>query len=151
MKRNVLAPQFFALVHAFAFSSTMRIMLMETFGKDVQMTLYTDSRSLYDRIVGINSKTEKRLLIDLTILRRSYKLREITDVVWIQPEENPEDALAKFPSSSVMSQLTTDNNLSISAKSLVKRSCRNQKKCNAIEEKKNVTHDRTPTIPFYLS
>ena len=47
------------------------------------MIIYTDSRSLYDGLVSLNTTTEKRLLIDLHLLRQAYERREIAEVCWI--------------------------------------------------------------------
>lgn len=45
------------------------------------MMIFTDSKSVYDAITGIKTTTQKRLLIDLTILRQAYELREIAEIV----------------------------------------------------------------------
>lgn len=85
------------------------------------MTLYTDSKSLYDGIIGINSTTEKRLLIDLTVLRETYELQEIVNAVWIPFVDNLADALTNSSASLALSTLMADNKFSISAKSWVER------------------------------
>ena len=71
----------------------------------VPMVIYTDSRSLYDSLVSLNSTTEKRLLIDLHLLRQAYERREIAEVRWIPTEQNPADALTKERPTPAMSQL----------------------------------------------
>lgn len=74
--RIVLAAGCFALNHAFDVSSTLRITLKALFGTEVPFKFYTDSCSLFDNIVAINAPTERRLFIDLSILRQSYEHRE---------------------------------------------------------------------------
>ena len=59
------------------------------------MVIYTDSRSLYNSLVSLNTTTEKRLLIDLYLLRQVYERWEIAEVRWIPIEQNPADALTK--------------------------------------------------------
>lgn len=79
--QSVLAAQLFAEAHAIDYAATLRMTINDIFGKTVPLTFYTDSKSLYDGIVGMNATFEKRLLIDLRILRESYKLRELTNIV----------------------------------------------------------------------
>ena len=68
------------------------------------MVIYTDSRSLYDSLVSLNSTTEKRLLIDLH-LRQAYERREIAEVRWVPTEQNSADALTKEKPNPAMKQL----------------------------------------------
>lgn len=79
--RSALAAELFALSHAFDISSTIRVSLKSMLGKDIQIKFYMDSKSLFGNVIGINAPTEKRLLIDLSVLRQSYKRREIAEVV----------------------------------------------------------------------
>jgi hypothetical protein len=46
----------------------------------LSMILLTDSRSLYDCFVKLDTTSEKRLMIDLMCLRQSYERREITKI-----------------------------------------------------------------------
>lgn len=119
--RSVLVADLFSLVHAFNFLSTLRMKLIGMFGRDIAMVLYTDSKSLYDGIVAINSTKEKLLLIDITDLREAYELREIADVSWIPSGDNPADALTKLSASPTLSKLMAENKLSILVKSWVER------------------------------
>lgn len=50
---------------------------------------------MFDSGVGLNSTTEKGLLIDLSILKQSYEIRELTETVWIPSAQSPADAMAK--------------------------------------------------------
>ena len=71
----------------------------------VPMVIYTDSQSLYDSLVSLNTTTEKRLLIDLHLLRQAYERREIAEVRWIPTEQNSADALTKEKPTPAMVQL----------------------------------------------
>ena len=73
--RSMLGAELFAVVHAFDYGSTLRLTLNKMFGRTISLVLYTDSKSLYDSLVGMTAITEKRLLIDLCMLRQSYELR----------------------------------------------------------------------------
>lgn len=69
---------------------------MESFiGNTIDIKIYTDSKCLFDSLISLNNTTEKRLLIDLSILRECYEQREITEILWIPGTENPADAMTK--------------------------------------------------------
>lgn len=119
--KSVLASELFAAVHAFDVASTLRVTLNNIFDRSIPLVLYTDSKSLFDSIVGMNSTTEKRLLIDLSLLRERYELRELTEVVWIPSEENPADALTKENASPALMSLLQKNKISVNAKVWVDR------------------------------
>lgn len=93
--RSVLAAELFAMVQGFDVCSTIRIAINEMFDRSVPLNIYTDSRSLFDCQTNINRTTEKRLLIDLCMLRESYERREISEVFWIPTHQNPADAFTK--------------------------------------------------------
>ena len=57
--RSVLAAELFATVHAFDYGRTLRVTLNKMFGRTIPLVLYTDSKSLYDSLVGMNDTTEK--------------------------------------------------------------------------------------------
>lgn len=48
--------------------------------REVPLRIYTDSQSLFDSLTILNTTTEKRLLIDLNMLRKLYFKLEISDV-----------------------------------------------------------------------
>ena len=55
----------------------------------------TDSYSLYECLVKLRTIKEKRLMIDIITLRQSYERRELTEVRWINRQDNPADAMTK--------------------------------------------------------
>ena len=55
----------------------------------------TDSYSLYECLVKLGMNKEKRLMINIVALRQSYERREITEIRWINGEDNPADAFTK--------------------------------------------------------
>lgn len=65
---------------------------------EVPLKCYTDSRTLFDNIVGINAPTARRLLIYLSTFRQSYERREVSEVVWIPREQTPADSRTKIDS-----------------------------------------------------
>ena len=55
----------------------------------------TDSYSLYECLVKLGTIKEKRLMIDIIALRQSYERRELTEVQWINRQDNPADIMTK--------------------------------------------------------
>lgn len=66
--RSSLAAELFAVVHTLDYSSTVRLAVNEIMRGDVSLVIYTDSKSLFEELIGINATTEKRLMINLTML-----------------------------------------------------------------------------------
>lgn len=63
--RSALAAENFFLVYEFDYASTMSLAIKTMCNSQVPLYLYTESKSLYDGIVGLNQTTEKRLFINL--------------------------------------------------------------------------------------
>lgn len=57
--------------------------------------MLTDSLSLFDVIKKVSVTAEKRLMIEYSIVRRSYKCREIEKVGFVRTQNNPADSLTK--------------------------------------------------------
>ena len=57
--------------------------------------VYTDSYSLYECLVKLETIKEKRLIVDIIALRQSYERRELTEVRWINRQDNPADVMTK--------------------------------------------------------
>lgn len=119
--RSVLAAELFAVVNAFDFSSALRLAVNEMLGREFPLSLYTDSKTLFENLVGINATSEIRLMIDLTMLRQAYKVKEIVEVVWISSTQNSADALTKNSASPTLKKLMDKNLVDISPKSWVDR------------------------------
>lgn len=120
--RSVLAAELFAMVHGFDVSSTIRLALNDMLDRVIPLRVYTDSRSLYDCLTRINQTAEKRLLIDLRMLRQSYERREITEVLWIPTAQNPADAFTKAKTSPALKQLMMENRILLTPNAWVERS-----------------------------
>lgn len=119
--RSVIAADLYALAHAFDIGSTICQTITVLYGKPRPMTVYTDSKRLYDGILGANATAEKRLLIDLSLLRQAYELHEIVEVVWVPSSNNSADALTKASPSPALASLMRENKLNINANSWVER------------------------------
>lgn len=94
--RSVLSAELFALIEGFDLGFTIRDTMQRCTGRrHVNLTLATDSRSLFSLSVTLAQTTEKRLLIDLSLIREAYEKRDINDFVWISGDCNPADGLTK--------------------------------------------------------
>lgn len=113
--------QLFAAVNAFDSFSTLRVILDGIFGKVTPLVLYIDSKSLYDSIVELGATNEKRLLIDLPILKEPYELRKLSEMAWIPSAQNPVDAMIKINASNELETLMKYNKIYLDKESWVER------------------------------
>src|SRR5436305_696743 len=86
------------MVHGFELAITIKATINAMLEQPIPLTMYMDSRSLYNSLVSLNIIMEKRLLIDLKVLHELYECRELADVFWIPAEQNPANTKTK-PSS----------------------------------------------------
>lgn len=55
---------------------------------------------MFDKVIGISKPSERRLMIELSVMRGSYERREIEEVFWITADQNPVDTMTKIDSKS---------------------------------------------------
>ena len=87
----------------------------------VPTVICTDSRSLYECLVKLGTTTEKRLMIDIMLLRESYKRHEISEIRWIDGKDNPADVLTKQNPNAALANLVTHNRATIQVEAFVDR------------------------------
>lgn len=97
--RSALSAELFALSHAYDVASTVTVALNDMLNTQLLLKFYTDCKSFFDGLIGINAPTKNRLLIDLSAIRQSCGRREITEAVWIPTNQNPADPLTTPTSS----------------------------------------------------
>jgi hypothetical protein len=123
--RSVLASEIYGMVNGFdlglAIATTIKLITEQLNVPPMPLILCTDSYSLYDCLVKLGTTTEKRLMIDVMALRQSYERREITEVRWINGDDNPADALTKTKPNKALERLIDKNKLVIGVKGLVQR------------------------------
>ena len=119
--KSVLAAKLFAVAAAFDYASTLKGCIDDIYARDVPLVLCTYSRSLFELVIGLTSTTEKRLLIDLASLRKSYELRDIAEIVWIRSEANPSDGLTKRGRCEALEKLVMQNCITFEPNSWVER------------------------------
>jgi hypothetical protein len=69
------------MIHDFDVGSVLKLILIKMLAIDISLILITDSKSLYDCLIRLSITIEKRLMIDVMILRQFYKRREITKMI----------------------------------------------------------------------
>lgn len=85
------------------------------------MNIYTDSKSSYNAIVGIRLTSEKRFVIDPTLLREPFEPREIDELISVSLEDNPADTLTTETASSALMLWMSTNKLKINQNSWIER------------------------------
>jgi hypothetical protein len=91
----VLALELYAIVAGFDISTVLQDTTSKIMNKTIPLILCTDSYSLYDCMTKLGTTAEKRLMIDIMGLRQSYERREISEIRWINGDDNPADAMTK--------------------------------------------------------
>lgn len=87
----------------------------------IPLILCTDSKSLYECLVKLNTTSEKRLMIDVMALRQSYERREIEEIRWIRDKDNSADAMTKDKCNTALTRLIDSNELTVSIEAYVRR------------------------------
>ena len=123
--RSALASELYSMVLgvdiAIAISTTLRLITQQLKIGDVPTIICTDSFSLYECLVKLGTTKEKRLMIDIMAIRQSYERRELTEIRWINGQNNPADAMTKTNPNEALKTLIDTNQLSIRAQGWVQR------------------------------
>ena len=61
----------------YTIGSTLNIVIKQLDLPTILIVVYTDSYSLYECLVKLGTTKEKRLMIDIIVIRQSYKRREL--------------------------------------------------------------------------
>jgi hypothetical protein len=121
MTRNVLAVELFVMIHDFDVDSILKSTLIKMLVIDIFLILITDSKFLYDCLIRLNITIEKRLMIDVMILRQFYERRKITEMIWKHDINNLVDSMIKIKSSTVLKTMIDINQINLNTTEWVKR------------------------------
>ncbi len=80
MTRSVLVVELFTMIHDFDVDSVLKATLTKILDNLISLILVTDSKSLYDCLVRLNIIVEKRLIMNVMILRPSYERQEVIEI-----------------------------------------------------------------------
>ena len=94
-------------------AAVIKSTIQQILHRPIDLTIYIDSKSLYDCLVRLGTIYEKRLMIDIMCLRQAYERREISQVVWIDGKYNIADAITKEKPGNSLKALIDSNRLDI--------------------------------------
>ncbi len=119
--RSVLAAELYGMANGFDVSSVIKSTIEQILQQPINLTICTDSKSLFDCLTKLGTTTEKRLMIDVMCLRQAYERRQIAEVKWIAGGTNPADALTKSKAGAALRELINSNRFSIKEEARVER------------------------------
>jgi hypothetical protein len=92
---SVLAAKLYAMINDFDVEAIIKSIIERMLHIILSLILLTDSKSLYDCFVNLDTIAEKKLMIDLMCLRQSYEIREIAEIRWLDEDNNFANAMTK--------------------------------------------------------
>eukprot|EP00168_Porphyra_purpurea_P016741 TRINITY_DN552_c0_g1_i1.p1 TRINITY_DN552_c0_g1~~TRINITY_DN552_c0_g1_i1.p1 ORF type:complete len:862 (-),score=144.43 TRINITY_DN552_c0_g1_i1:471-2858(-) len=93
--QSIMAGEVYAFSAAFDEAYTLRYDLEQLYGRPIPISVFTDSKQLFDVVTKASHPTEKRLLIDIAAARQSYNRGELANVGLVLSGNNIADALTK--------------------------------------------------------
>ncbi|KAF1934823.1 hypothetical protein EJ02DRAFT_460893, partial [Clathrospora elynae] len=108
--RSVLASEIYGMVNGF----------------DIGIAIATTLRMITERlglaaVPLLGTTKEKRLMIDIIALRQSYERRKITEIRWINGDNNPADAFTKASPNRALERFIDSNELTVRIEGWVQR------------------------------
>ena len=94
--KSVRSAELFALVDSFNIRFLVSHTLSRILARNVELSIYTDSLTLCGLCVSLSQNTERRLQIDLAIVREAYELRDINNIIWTPGSDNLADDVTKI-------------------------------------------------------
>ena len=98
---------------AIAIYTTIKMIIDQLRYLTALIIVYTDSYSLYKCLVKLGTTREKRLMIDVMVIRQSYKQRELIEVRWINRQDNPVDVMTKGTLNKALEKFIDTNHIVI--------------------------------------
>ena len=115
--RSVLALELYAMVHgvdiAIAINTTFKMITKQLGIGEIPTVICKDSFSLYKCMVKLGTIKEKRLMIDIMAIQQLYKQRELSEIRWINGNDNLADAMTKTNPTKALQTLINTNELLI--------------------------------------
>jgi hypothetical protein len=95
--KSVLTIELYVMINDFDVEAIIKSIIEHILklNNSLWLILLTDSNSLYDCLVKLDTIAEKRLMIDLMCLKQLYKRRKTAEIKWIDENINSEDAMTK--------------------------------------------------------
>lgn len=119
--RSSLAAEIFAILEGFDVGYIMKVWLSKVFKRNLDLHILTDSRTGFHTVTTLVTTKEKRLTLDLYLLREAYERKELTKISWITGESNPADGLTKIKHNGVLGALLAKTHVDLHAAGWVDR------------------------------
>jgi hypothetical protein len=119
--RSVLAAKLYAMINDFDVEAVIKSIIERMLHIFLSLILFTDSKSLFDCLVKLETTSEKRLMIDLKCLRQFYERREIAEIRWIDEGSNLADAMTKSKLCNVLIKFIDTNIIELKITEWVER------------------------------
>jgi hypothetical protein len=94
--RSSFASELLALMEAFDMGVALKEQLFEILVEHVALWCIVDSRTVYNAVVRMGAVTEKRLAVDIAVLREAHLFREMEQLFWVPSDQTGADAMTKF-------------------------------------------------------
>jgi hypothetical protein len=89
--RSVLGREKMALADAFDMKYALKHDIEMIMKQNIPIVILTDSLSLFDVITKATTTAEKRLMIDLCVVKQAYECSEVDTIGFVRSEYNPAD------------------------------------------------------------
>jgi hypothetical protein len=123
--RSVLAAELYAMINDFDVEAIIKSIIEQMLHIFLSLNLLTDSKSLFDCLIKLETTSEKRLMIDLMCLRQSYERREIAKIRWIDENINLADAMTKSKFCNALIKLIDINIIELKITEWIERTTKN--------------------------
>jgi hypothetical protein len=119
--KSVLAAKLYAMINDFDVEAIIKSIIERMLHISLSLILFTDSKSLFDCLVKLETTSEKRLTIDLMCLKQSYERREIAEIRWIDENIILADAMTKSKFCNALIKLIDTNIIELKITEWVER------------------------------
>jgi hypothetical protein len=127
--KRIIKSVFASKVYAMAYSVDIAVVIRTIINKIINrlrlpkafVVVCINFLFLYEYFVKLGTIKEKRLMIDIMVLRQIYERQKVFDVRWIDDDDNPADAVIKADLNRALEQLITINKLILKIQEWVKR------------------------------
>ena len=109
------------MAYSFDIAAAVKLILDKILNTNILLVLCTDSRSLYQCLVKLDTTQEKRFIINVICLRQAYERREIGEVKQIKKNTNLVDIIIKSKTINVLQTLIDSNKVTMDTEEQVER------------------------------
>ena len=109
------------MAHRFNIGAVIKLTIDLVFNITIPLIICTDSKSLYNCLIRLNTTQEKKLIINFLCLYQLYKYKEIAKIKQIKGNTNSANFITKSKAYNALKQLINTNKVNISVIKWVKR------------------------------